>query len=289
MVTPETAAQGKDFAMSFSLLPGCAKWAHLENEGTMSQTPPPTFGNTKETSKFTLDIEAGGFEGCGMDDDAVEIHKNMQDVQLEHMRRIEREMAMKAWENDEVLVKAKEEMVKIFIDDNEHVKKMKKSDQPKACDPKAMTAHPNLRKQWMRKCMATFPVTGSFPPMVKMKCKAYKPVWRNNKNTGELMFNPPPVTDMFGAQLNAPGGPNEPSPATGESISTAQRARHVKQGDLVQVQVQMKMWVVQQNCGIKLDIVRVKKLADGPGESKGFADDVPTDMYASLKRQKTAA
>ena len=284
MVDLKTAEAKKEFFSSktFPLLPGCVKWSHLENEGTMSQETPPHYANTKETSKFTLDIEEGGFGSFGMDDAAVKLHEELQKQQFDRLVSIGEEMSLKAWENAEVMVRTKEEMVKIFIDDNDDVKSMKKSEKPKACDPKALTNHPKLRKQWLRMCMTRFPVTGETPNTLKMKRAAYKTLWKNNQNTGELVYNPPVVTNAIGAQLNTPDHL--------ATISDDQKKRHVMKGDLVQAYVQMKMWVNPGNngCGIKLDLIRVKKLADGPGESKGQGKDIDMSMYAHLaKRQKT--
>jgi len=281
MVDTNTAKQGKDFAAKIWVF-GCAKWAHLEGEGTMSQRPLPAFGTTRETSKFSLDLEAGGFAACGMDADAVDMHEKMQNELFVKLRRVGEEMALKAWENDEVLVRVKQDMIKIFIDDNEDVKKMKKGSQPSACDPAAMTDFPMFRKQWLRKCMGkNFFLTGDFPPMLKMKCNAYKAVWRNNQNTGTLQFNPPRVVNAFGSLLNPPGG-EMTTTDDGDPVSVSQMTRHVKGGDLVNAQVQLKMWVVNENCGMKLQLVYVKKLADGPGEAKGAGDDIDTDIYGAL-------
>jgi hypothetical protein len=287
VVSKATAANGKDYSTKFDIQ-GRVLYARLEGRGSVD-VPGLQFGNTVETSEYSLTIEEGGYGLYGMDEDTVAEHVQQQQTTLQRIRDVGVEMAIALWANKDVLAKSKADLISDFIEDNEEVKKLAKSKQPKVSTPAALEDFPGLKKKWLRKLFQHFPVSGEVPVTVKAKAKAFRSVYKNNKKTDELLFTPIPVNDVMGTPLN--GGVSEMiKDAEGNALCSKKQAiRHVQRGDLVQATVCMKMWVVNQNCGIKLHLVRVKKLVEGPGESNGFGDDIDTSHYASLGNKRPRA
>lgn len=278
----KTASSGKDYPVKVGFIGVASRYTCLEKNGTMCNVH-AQYGNTRDTSDFCAILQQGGFENFGWDEETVKTHQEKQNEAIQIIKARGEELALAMWANPEVVSKAKQEMVSDFIEDNDNVKKLSKAQQPKASDPAALEKFPNLKRKWLRKSLEHFPVTSEYPAQIKAKIRAYKPVYKNNKKTDESKFSPVPVVDVMGKPLN--GGTSEMIEGEdGLPLYTKKQAvRYVQGGDLVQIRFAMKTWVVNQNCGIKLHLVCVKKLVDGPGEVSGYGNDnIDMSHYANM-------
>ena len=278
----KTASSGKDYPVKVGFIGVASRYTCLEKNGSMSKIN-AQYGNTRDTTDFCAIVQQGGFDSFGWDEETVKAHQEKQDEAIQIIKARGEELALAMWANPDMLSKGKQDMVKDFIEDNDTVKKLAKAQQPKASGPAALLNFPNLKRKWLRKVLEHFPVTSDYPALIKAKAKAYKSVYKNNKKTDECKFSPIPVVDVMGKPLN--GGISEMiEDEDGMPLYTKKQAvRYVQAGDLVQIRFAMKVWVVNQNCGIKLHLVHVKKLVDGPGESSGFGDDnIDMSHYAAM-------